>query len=142
MNSALRWLQRVDRARYVDAYRRPARSHYAISFYPYFLGSAGGHVVSTAVAGASWNASVALERRTHCSRDAHSDATGLTQRAWTVQTQWLHWNQARSLMSGVARFHRAGALRRRAVGYPDEQGLDGSPESMHEYEHDLPGTVS
>ena len=63
---------------YVDVYRRPARSYYV----PFpstnisWGGAPVGHVVSTAAVGASCNASVALERRTLCSRDAHSNATG------------------------------------------------------------------
>ena len=64
---------------YADVYRRPARSYYV----PFpstkisWGGAPVGQVVSTAAVGASYNASVALERRTLCSRDAHSDATGL-----------------------------------------------------------------
>lgn len=148
MNSALRWLQRVDRAPLTRMYIVAPPAHTTCHFL--LPKSPGGE--------RRWGRSsrqllLAL-RTTHRSRwkdgrFAVEMRTRMrlawTQRAWTVQTQWLHWNQARSLDErgrAVSLRWRNLGRRVRSVIQMSTFWTDSYRSRIYEYEYDLPGTVS
>lgn len=133
---------------YVDVYRRPARSYYVpfpsthISWGGERRWGTSSRQLLLALRGthrSRWkNERIAVEMRTRM-------RLAWTQRAWTVQTQWLHWNQARSLDE----WGRAVSLRWRNLGQRVRSVIqlstfwtDSYRSRMYEYEYDLPGTVS